>query len=88
MQILFWAVCGLLAGWFAGRFTLSEGRDRVMDVVMGVAGGVGGGLLLDLVTFHVGGRMVYTGFAAVVGAASLTIISRYAIGRQEFSSTR
>jgi uncharacterized membrane protein YeaQ/YmgE (transglycosylase-associated protein family) len=88
MQILLWAISGLVAGWVTGKFMLSEGRDQLMDLVMGIAGGVGGGFLLDLTTFHVGGRMIFTSLAAVLGAVSLTVISRYVIGRREFGSTR
>jgi uncharacterized membrane protein YeaQ/YmgE (transglycosylase-associated protein family) len=88
MQILFWVILGIVAGWVTGKFTLSEGLDRVMDIVMGVAGGVGGGFLLDITTFHLGSRMIYTGLAAVLGAVSLTIVSQYVIGRQELGSTR
>jgi uncharacterized membrane protein YeaQ/YmgE (transglycosylase-associated protein family) len=87
MQMLFWATYGLVAGWLAGKFMLSQGRDHMMDLVMGAAGGVGGGFLFDATPFRLEGKMIYTSLAAVLGAVIATVLFRYRIGRQAYGAT-
>lgn len=87
MQLLLWIIDGLAAGWLTGKIMSSEGRDRVMDIVMGVAGGVAGGFLIDVAPFLVHGKMIYTTVGAILGALTLTVLSRYLGGRREYGST-
>lgn len=87
MQLLFWLVDGLVAGWLTGKIMSSEGRDQVMDIVMGVAGAVAGGFLFSAARLAVQGGMIYTNLAAVLGAVILTALSRYVCGPREYGST-
>jgi uncharacterized membrane protein YeaQ/YmgE (transglycosylase-associated protein family) len=87
MQLLFWMVNGLVAGWLTGKFMSSEGSDQAMDVVMGVAGAVAGGFLFNAAHLLVQGKMIYTNMAAILGAVVLTVLSRHVGGRREYSST-
>ena len=87
LLLLLWIVEGVAAGWLAGKFMASDGRDQVMDVVMGVAGAVAAGFLLNASHLLVQGKMIYTTLAAVAGAVIITVISRYAGGRREYGST-
>lgn len=86
MQLLFWLLDGLAAGWLTGKFLSSDGRDQVMDIVMGVAGGVGGGSLFSAAHL-VQGKMIYTNVAAVLGAAMMVALSRIQGRRREYGST-
>ena len=87
MQLLFWIVDGLVAGWLTGKIMSSEGRDQIMDIVMGVAGAIAGGFLFSAARLLVQGEMIYTSLAAVLGAVILTVLSRYVGGRREYGST-
>jgi uncharacterized membrane protein YeaQ/YmgE (transglycosylase-associated protein family) len=87
MMLLFWIVGGAFVGWLTGKFMSSEGRDQLMDVVMGVAGAVGGAFLFSATHILVQGRMIYTMLAAIVGSATLTVLTRYLGGRLEYGST-
>lgn len=87
MQLLFWSLYGLVAGWVAGKMVmLSQGRDQAMDLVLGAAGGVGGGFLFDSTPFRIDGKMIYTSLAAALGGVILTLASRYLTARQRYSS--
>lgn len=87
MQIFVWAVCGLAAGWFTGRISLSMGRDQLINLLLGVAGGASGGFLLDAVVFNMAGSMIYTSLAAILGATLLVLLSRYLRMSREWAST-
>lgn len=92
MNPLWWAilVCvlgGAGAGWVAGKVMSGEGRDLVMDVVMGLAGGLAGGFIAGAAGQRFHGSLIYTGLAAVMGSAALTILSRVFGGRREYGTT-
>lgn len=87
MHVFVWAICGLAAGWFTGKLTLSMGRDQLINLFLGVTGGAAGGFLLDVTFFSMDGRMIYTSLAAVLGAVLLVFASRYVgVGREWASS--
>ena len=88
MELFVWIVVGVIAGWIAGMVMLSQGRDRILDIVIGIAGAAGAGFLLTLAHPSVQGRMIYTSLAAVLGAVSLTILSRYLSARLAYNSSR
>jgi len=87
MQVFVWAVCGLAAGWFTGRISLSMGRDQLINLLLGVAGGAAGGFLLDAAFFNMEGSMIYTSLAAIFGATLLVLLSRYLRVSREWAST-
>lgn len=87
MQLLFWSLYGLVAGWVAGKMVmLSQGRDQAVDMALGAAGGVGGGFLFDVTPFRIDGKMIYTSLAAATGGVILTLGSRYLTVRRRCSS--
>jgi uncharacterized membrane protein YeaQ/YmgE (transglycosylase-associated protein family) len=85
MQLLFWILDGLIAGWLTGRIMSGERRDLLMATIMGVAGGVAAGFIVNVAGFPVQGRMIYTNLAAVTGAVILTMLSRVATGRRGYA---
>jgi uncharacterized membrane protein YeaQ/YmgE (transglycosylase-associated protein family) len=85
MQLLFWMIDGLVAGWLTGKMMSDQGRDLLMDTIMGVAGAVGGGFLLNVAGLPVQGKMIYTSLAAILGAVVLTTLSRVATGRRGYA---
>lgn len=87
MQLFFWVLDGLLAGWLTGKFMSSEGRDLVMDVVMGISGGMAGGFLVAAMHLTIHGKMIFTNLAALAGAIILTFLTRIIGGRREYAST-
>ena len=45
MNILVWAIVGLIAGWLAGEFTRGTGFGVVGNIVVGLIGALVGGFL-------------------------------------------
>jgi uncharacterized membrane protein YeaQ/YmgE (transglycosylase-associated protein family) len=86
MQLLFWIVDGLAAGWLTGKLISSAGHDRVMELMMAIAGGVGAGFLFSAAHL-VQGKMIYANVAAVLGAAMMVALSRILGARREYGST-
>lgn len=85
MQLLFWIMDGLVAGWLTGRIMSGERRELLMATVMGVAGAVAAGFIVNVAGLPVQGKMIYTNLAAVIGAAILTVLSRLATGRRGYA---
>ena len=85
MQLPFWIMDGLVAGWLTGKIMSGRGRDLLMATIMGVAGGVAGGFIVNVAGLPVQGRMIYTNLAAILGAVVLTALSRVATGRRGYA---
>ena len=74
--IVWWLVCGLIAGWAAGKIMKGEGYGTVADILLGIAGAVVGGFLLSLVGIGGSGGMISTILVAIVGACVLVWLVR------------
>jgi uncharacterized membrane protein YeaQ/YmgE (transglycosylase-associated protein family) len=85
MQLLFWIIDGLVAGWLTGRIMSGERRELLTATIMGVAGGVAAGFLIQVAGLPVQGNMIYTNVAAIIGAVVLTALSRLATGRRGYA---
>lgn len=76
MSIIGWIVCGLLAGFIAGKLFRGKGFGLLGNLIVGVVGGVLGGWvfeMLDLAATGFVGSLV----TAVVGALLLLwVVSR------------
>jgi uncharacterized membrane protein YeaQ/YmgE (transglycosylase-associated protein family) len=88
MVLLFWIMDGLAASGLTGQIMSREGHDQFMEIAMGVAGAVTGGLLLRSAHSVVQGMMIYTNLAAILGAVTVTVLSRYVGARREYGATR
>jgi uncharacterized membrane protein YeaQ/YmgE (transglycosylase-associated protein family) len=77
MQILWWIIVGLVAGWATGKIMKGAGYGVLMDIVIGIAGAIIGGFLMRTLGFVGQGGMIYTILVAIGGAVILTAVVRF-----------
>jgi uncharacterized membrane protein YeaQ/YmgE (transglycosylase-associated protein family) len=76
MEILWFILIGLAAGWLAGQFMKGGGFGIVGDIVLGVVGAVVGGFLFRQLGLSAGGGLVGALIVATVGAVVLLFVVR------------
>jgi len=79
MNILWWLIVGLVAGWLTGRI-MGGGHGFLMDIIIGLIGAMAGGFIMNLLGFSSQGGMIYTILVALLGAVVLTWIYRKVAG--------
>ncbi|MGH8681298.1 MAG: GlsB/YeaQ/YmgE family stress response membrane protein [Burkholderiales bacterium] len=75
MELVWFLIIGLIAGWLAGQFVKGGGYGLVGDLIVGVAGAFIGGFLfraLGLSAYGLIGNLV----VATVGAVVLLVVLR------------
>jgi uncharacterized membrane protein YeaQ/YmgE (transglycosylase-associated protein family) len=77
MQVLWWAVVGLIAGWATGKMMKGFGYGVVMDISLGVAGSLTGGFIMRSIGYARQGELLYTLVVAICGAVILTALTRF-----------
>ncbi len=85
MYFLSWVIVGLITGWLIGKLVREGGYGPIVNMVMGVAGAVAGGFIARLGSSPNHSGLVYTSFAAVLGAAIVTGINAYASARKRYA---
>ena len=75
MEIIWFILIGLVAGWLAGQITKGSGFGIIGDIVLGVLGAVIGGLLFNVLQLPWGG-LVGRLIVATIGAVLLIFIMR------------
>jgi uncharacterized membrane protein YeaQ/YmgE (transglycosylase-associated protein family) len=75
MDLVWFILIGIAAGWLAGRIMKGGGFGLVGDLIVGVIGAFIGGFLLGLIGFTAGG-LVGRLITAVIGAMVLLFILR------------
>ena len=75
MEIIWFILIGLVAGWLAGQITKGSGFGIVGDIVLGVLGAFLGGLLFNVLQLPWGG-LVGRLIVATIGAVLLIFIVR------------
>ncbi len=75
MNLIWWAVVGLIAGWAAGRIMKGGGYGVIMDIVLGIIGAVVGGWVVGVLGIQAGG-FIGTIIVAIFGAVILIWITR------------
>ena len=75
MNLIWWILVGLIAGWAAGKIMKGGGYGAAMDIVLGIVGAVVGGWLMGLVGIQAGG-FIGTIVVAIIGAVFLIWLSR------------
>ena len=76
MQLIWWIVVGLVAGWVTGKLMRGSGFGAIGDILIGIAGAIVGGAIMRAVGFRGHGGMLYTIVVAIGGAVALTWIYR------------
>ena len=82
MQLLWWIIVGLIAGWATGKIMRGSGYGTFVDILVGIAGGIVGGWIMRALGFAGQGGTSYTILVAIGGAIVLTWIYRLLIGNR------
>jgi uncharacterized membrane protein YeaQ/YmgE (transglycosylase-associated protein family) len=77
MNILWWAVVGLIAGWATGQIMNGSGYGVFMDILLGLAGSLNGWYLMRLMGYAQQGGLLYNIIVAIGGAVILTFVARF-----------
>jgi uncharacterized membrane protein YeaQ/YmgE (transglycosylase-associated protein family) len=75
MDLIWFLIIGLIAGWLAGQFVKGGGFGLVGDLVVGVVGALIGGVLFGVLGLTAGG-FIGNLVMATVGAIVLLVIIR------------
>ena len=75
MDIVWFLLIGLAAGWLAGQFMKGGGFGLVGDLIVGVIGALLGGFLFGLLGISAGGQLGAL-ITATVGAVVLILLLR------------
>ena len=75
MNILYYVLIGIVAGWLAGQIMKGSGFGLLGNLVVGIIGAVIGGVLLDLLGFASSG-LIGSLITATIGAIVLLWIAR------------
>lgn len=76
MDLLWFLIVGVVAGWLAGMLVKGGGFGLVGDLVVGVVGAVLGGWLFSTLGASVGGGLLASIIVATIGAVVLLFIVR------------
>jgi uncharacterized membrane protein YeaQ/YmgE (transglycosylase-associated protein family) len=76
MDLLWFLIIGLVAGWLAGVLVKGGGFGVIGDIVVGVIGAVLGGWLFSLFGASSGGGLIGALVVATIGAVVLLLIVR------------
>jgi uncharacterized membrane protein YeaQ/YmgE (transglycosylase-associated protein family) len=76
MDLLWFLVVGLVAGWLAGMLVKGGGFGLIGDLVVGVIGAILGGWLFSTLGASAGGGLLGSIIVATVGAVVLLFIVR------------
>jgi len=82
MQILWWALVGLVAGWLTGKIMKGGGYGFVLDIVLGIIGAVVGGFIAKAIGISPEGGLIYTILIAVAGAVIVVFLVRLVTGKK------
>ena len=76
LDILWWIVVGLIAGWLTGKIMKGAGYGVIGDIILGILGAIVGGFIMRQIGFAGQGGLIYTILVAVGGAIVLTAVVR------------
>ncbi len=76
MNLLWFLIVGLIAGWLAGLLVKGGGFGLVGDLVVGVIGAFVGGFLFSTLGVSAGGGLLGSIIVATIGAVVLLFIVR------------
>ncbi|HTB67889.1 MAG TPA: GlsB/YeaQ/YmgE family stress response membrane protein [Steroidobacteraceae bacterium] len=76
MNIVWFILVGLIAGWLAGQLMKGGGFGVLGDIVVGIIGAVIGGLLFSSLGISAGGGLLGAIIVATIGAVVLIFLLR------------
>jgi uncharacterized membrane protein YeaQ/YmgE (transglycosylase-associated protein family) len=76
MQLLWWIVVGLVAGWATGKIMRGGGYGFWLDLLLGIVGALVGGFIASHLGFASSGGMIYTIFVALAGSILVVFLFR------------
>jgi len=76
MNIVWFILVGLIAGWLAGQLMKGGGFGVLGDIVVGIIGAVIGGLLFSSLGVSAGGGLLGAIIVATIGAVVLIFLLR------------
>ena len=76
MNLLWFLVVGVVAGWLAGVLVKGGGFGLVGDLVVGVIGAILGGFLFSTFGASMGGGLIGSIVVATIGAVVLLFVLR------------
>lgn len=76
MEILWFILIGIAAGWLAGQLMRGGGFGLVGDLVLGVVGALVGGFLFRQLGLAAGGGLIGALIVATIGAVVLLFLGR------------
>jgi uncharacterized membrane protein YeaQ/YmgE (transglycosylase-associated protein family) len=76
MNIVWFILVGLVAGWLAGQLMKGGGFGVIGDIVIGIIGALIGGLLFSSLGVSAGGGLLGAIIVATIGAVVLIALLR------------
>ena len=76
MQLVWFVLIGLVAGWLAGTLMKGGGFGVIGDIVVGVLGALLGGFLFSSLGLSAGGGLLGSIIVATIGAIVLILLLR------------
>jgi uncharacterized membrane protein YeaQ/YmgE (transglycosylase-associated protein family) len=76
MDLLWFIMVGLVAGWLAGQFMRGGGYGLVGNIIVGVLGAVVGGFLFKSLGASMGGGLLGSIIVATIGAVVMLFVVR------------
>jgi len=76
MNVLWFLIVGLIAGWLAGLLVKGGGFGLVGDLIVGVIGAFLGGFLFSALGISAGGGLIGSIIVATIGAVVLLFLVR------------
>jgi uncharacterized membrane protein YeaQ/YmgE (transglycosylase-associated protein family) len=76
MEILWFILIGLAAGWLAGQFMRGGGFGLLGDLLLGVVGAVVGGYMFHQLGLSAGGGLIGALIVATIGAVVVLFVVR------------
>jgi uncharacterized membrane protein YeaQ/YmgE (transglycosylase-associated protein family) len=82
MQLLWWILVGLVAGWITGKLMKGGGYGFILDIILGIVGAVVGGYIATALGISPQGGLIYTILIAVGGAVLVVFAVRLITGKR------
>ncbi|ASU39858.1 GlsB/YeaQ/YmgE family stress response membrane protein [Herbaspirillum sp. meg3] len=76
MEVVWFVLIGIAAGWLAGQFVKGGGFGLIGDLVVGIVGALLGGFIFSFLGIGAGSGLLGSLIVATVGAVVLLLLIR------------